>query len=194
MNVLTILQNVREGDNPERHNYFLLHTRSANQVAEGANSFHVVPAGSYQPGKLDFKRYSLPEDISFATTMVREFWEELRGEPEFEELYNPELLRKYETPNAYFLGVCFDPLNTKTEVLGCYMIDVMDAKQSPFGGATRKQEIEKQLVSTYEGSVSLVPLQERILMQYLNSRKSIPAFQQILQVVLEHPDTFGVNA
>ena len=191
INVLTILQNVRDTSG-QRHNYFLLHKRSSQGVAEGSNSYHVVPAGSYQPATVEFPEKVDPMDRNLNSTVVREFGEELLGIEEFSDLFNAELVMAYEkVPTASFIGVGLDPLNTKAEILACLTLDV--GKTPLFDGKQSSSEIQEHLTETYEGAVSLKPLSMSMLKQFRDNPMSIPAFRQILSVIIDHAEQFGVE-
>lgn len=190
INALTILRNVVDEDG-NKSNYFLLHKRSSKGVAEGSNSYHVVPAGSYQPATVEFPLKVDEVDKNLNSTVVREFGEELLGVEEFSDLFNAELVASYgKVPTASFLGVGLDPLNTKTEILACLVLDV---EQTPlFGGSRTKEAITQGLKETYEGAVSLKELSMPMIRQFRDNPMSIPAFRQILTVVAEHAEQFGV--
>ncbi len=191
INALTILQNV-EDDDGRSSSYFLLHRRSASGVAEGANSYHVVPAGSYQPATVEFPVLVDASDRNLNSTVVREFGEELLGIEEFADLFSPELVRAYEkVPPASFLGIALDPLNTKAEILACLTLDV---RRTPlFDGKRTRREIQAHLTDTYEGTVTLKELTMPMIRQFRDNPMSIPAFRQILAVVAEHAGQFGVQ-
>lgn len=190
--VLTILQNVLDEEAGEKRGFFLLHKRSAENVAEGGNSYHAVPAGSYQPATVEFPEVVDLLDRNLNTTVVREFGEELLGKEEFFDLFSSELVAGYgKVPTATFLGVGLDPLNTKTEIMGCMVLDV--EKTPLFGGKTTRRAIEERLTGTYEGAVSLKELSMPMLKQYRDNPMSIPAFRQILTVVAQHAAAFGVS-
>lgn len=191
INALTILQNVQDEEG-NRRNYFLLHKRSTKNVAEGANSYHVVPAGSYQPATVEFPEKVQEADRNLNSTVVREFAEELLGEEEFSSLFNSELILSYKkVPTASLIGIGLDPLNTKTEIMACLVLDV---DQTPvFGGEKTAKAIQERLIESYEGSVTLKELSLPMIKQFRDNPMSIPAFRQILSVVHQHPDEFGVS-
>lgn len=107
INALTILQNV-EDDDGRSSSYFLLHRRSASGVAEGANSYHVVPAGSYQPATVEFPALVDASDRNLNSTVVREFGEELLGIEEFADLFSRNWLRAYEKVPPASSGIALD--------------------------------------------------------------------------------------
>lgn len=190
VNALTIIHNVRDGKG-KKGSYFLLHKRSGN-VAEGIGNYHVVPAGSYQPATVEFPERVEEIDRNLNFTVVRELGEELLGEEEFSDLFSSELVTAYrKIPAAELIGIGFDPLNTKTEIMACLTLDAETTNL--FGGKTTAEEIQDQLTSTYEGQVSLKELTRPMIRQFRDNPMSIPAFRQILTVVLEHGQRFGVR-
>ncbi|MBQ2475681.1 MAG: ribosomal RNA small subunit methyltransferase A [Desulfovibrio sp.] len=97
-----------------------------------------------------------------------------------------------------FLGLGFEPLNTKTEVLSALFID-LDRPQdaSLFGGRTRRSEYEKMLSGNgnYEGDVMLRPLTTAMLTQYENDSRSTASMKEIMRIMNkpENRAYFGVR-
>ena len=193
INVLTIIKNISLEDG-EKSDYFLLHKRSAKNVAEGANSFHVVPAGSFQPTTLIMPEVLDEHDTSMVNTATREFYEELMGYEEFSELLSARLLtEKAEKLDIRYIGVGLDPLNTKAEVLAYVILDIDDLDMTLFENKKTKEDIIKKLKENDEGNVKLKPFTLPMLKQFRDNPSSIPAFRQILDVVIDHADFFGVR-
>lgn len=193
VNVLTIFQNVQEAaetEVPDYHTYFLLHRRSETKVAEGCGKLHVIPAGSYQPAGLNIPVIPESCDYNLENTAIREFCEELLGLPEFEQMSNSNLLKSLNA-KAYFLGVCFEPVNTKTEILACMVIDVKECEQ--FKTCNTVQKLQQRLKNNYEGKVSLQRLDMDHVKQYMDDPRSTPAFAQIMEIVQENHAFFGVE-
>lgn len=194
INVLTILKNV-ELENGTKSDFFLLHKRSAKNVAEGANSYHVVPAGSFQPTAMIMPKVLNEFDLSPVNTVIREFYEELMGYEEFSDLFNANLLSDTEKElDVHYIGVALDPLNTKAEVLAYMTIDVSDRTFSLFEGKRTKEELDKFWKDNHEGKVKLRPMNRSMLKQFKDNPSSIPAFRKILDVVLENEEFFGVKS
>ncbi|WP_245645262.1 XRE family transcriptional regulator [Pseudonocardia acaciae] len=57
---------------------FVLHERDGGKVADGGGLCHVMPAGEFQPSSMNHAR----EDLSLWRNIMREFSEELLGNPE----------------------------------------------------------------------------------------------------------------
>lgn len=198
IDTLTILHNLPDEDGVKR-SYFLLHKRSKTAVAEGPGTYHCIPAGSFQPaseanvGPLD--EYDRPEH-----TVLREFAEELMGMDECSELNAAELYDELQVElfikHLYYLGVGFEPFNTKTELLTALMLDLDDpaiAGARFLRGCRTKADVEARLKVNYEGTVTLKPFTHAFVNQYARLSNSTPSFQQILHVVQRFPDFFGVE-
>lgn len=192
---LTILKNVTVADDKKK-NFFLVHKRS-QKVAEGTGSYHAVPAGSYQPAAVEFPESVDPADKNLESTVIREFGEELFGIDEFENLYNSKLLQGgLGLPHPFFMGVGLDPLNLKTELMACMIIDAEQdsrAERPVFGGKKTFSDIEKVISDSYEGAVSLKELTPVMLRQFYDNPMSIPSFRQLLKTVDKHRAFFGVE-
>ena len=203
INTITILKNMTDdaeaGDS--KADFFLLHKRG-NKVAEGMGNYHVVPAGSYQP-LLEYAEREDTDSDHFAETMkntvLREFGEELLEYEEFLDLNTSDLLQNLDgILEPVFLGIGFEPLNTKTEVLAALFID-MDRKEVAglFNKCTRRSEFEKMLNSNgnYEGDVMLRPLTTAMLTQYENDSRSTASMKEIMRIMNrpENRALFGVR-
>lgn len=193
VNALTVLKNVEVGSVADK-NYFLLHQRSGTSVAEGRGKLHVIPAGSYQPSGTEIPVYPETEDYTLGSTVIREFYEELFSKPELENAQRGKIISAQQLTeiNVYFLGLCFEPLNTKIEILACIEIDV-SAKESPFGDAKSVSAIESKIKANYEGKVKLQPLDYVHVQQYCDDPRSTPSFAQIMRIVLDNPTSFGIT-
>ncbi len=75
ISTLTIRRD-RRGD----HHRFVLHERDGGKVADGGGLCHVMPAGEFQPSSVDL--VDVRNDFSLWRNMMREFSEELLGNPE----------------------------------------------------------------------------------------------------------------
>ncbi len=201
INTITILQNmIDDTEQGERETYFLLHKRG-NKVAEGMGNYHVVPAGSYQP-LLDYTvREETPSDSVAETmknTVLREFGEELLDYEEFLDLNTSELLQRLDQIlDPVYLGVGFEPLNTKTEVLAALVIDLATpGGASLFGGRSKRSEFDKLFGAngSYEGDVMLRPLNTAMLKQYENDSRSTASMKEIMRILArpENQAIFGV--
>ena len=132
-------------------------------------------------------------DTSMVNTATREFYEELMGYEEFSELLSSHLLmEKAEKLDIRYIGVGLDPLNTKAEVLAYVILDIDDLDMTLFDNKKTKEDIIKKLKENDEGNVKRKPFTLPMLKQFRDNPSSIPVFRQILDVVLDHPDHFGL--
>ena len=145
-------------------------------------------------------------DKTLVFTAVKEFGEELLGKEEDLSSLDIQAANSYgalnsmslemitgedcEMPKIGFIGVGFDPLNTKTEIMAYKIIDV--EKEKLFNGRRKKEDIQAYLTDSYEGAVVLIELTYSEVERYRDELRSIPAFRQILKVVGEHGEQFRV--
>ena len=97
----------------------------------------------------------------------------------------------YKIPKIGFIGIAFDPLNTKTEIMAYMIIDA--EKDKLLGGRKTKREIQSYFTESYEGSVILTELNYSEIERYRDEPKSIPAFRQIMKVIGEHGEMFWIT-
>lgn len=55
------------------------------------------------------------------------------------------------------------------------------------------KDLTEYLQDNYEGQVFIKELSEDMVKQFRDSHRSTPAFRQIMSIVLDHPDSFGVR-
>lgn len=198
IDTITIFHNLLDDDGTKR-SFFLLHKRSSTAVAEGPGQYHCIPAGSFQPATEsnsgDLDPYDEPEH-----TVLREFAEELMNMDECTELNAAELYEELQieefAAHLYYLGVGFEPLNTKTELLSALVLDMDDpdiANAKFLRGCTTKAELAARLKENYEGSVSFKPLTHAFVNQYAKMSSATPSFRQIMRVIQRFPAFFGVK-
>lgn len=197
IDTLTIFHNLPD-ENGQRRSYFLLHKRSSTAVAEGPGAYHCVPAGSFQPTQA---RGALSEFDAPQHTVLREFAEELMGMEECAELNAAELYSAFEigefAAHLYYLGIGFEPLNTKAELLSALMLDLDDERVAGarfLRGCRNVSDVRARLNMNYEGAVTLKPLTTAFVRQYAHMSAATPSFRQIMQIVLQFPDFFGVES
>ena len=103
------------------------------------------------------------------------------------------LTEKAEKLDIRYIGVGLDPLNTKAEVLAYLILDIDDLDMTLFDKKKTKEDIIRKLKENDEGNVKLKPFTIPMLRQFRDNPSSIPAFRQILKVVIEHADHFGLK-
>ena len=174
VNCLLIVKNF-EGDHPAATNQFILHERTQNTM-EAQNTMHVIPAGGHQPHR---QNYGTPTTRSIWRTVVREFVEELFNKEQLSGINNsgidffkhpditPYVSTIFQAPGRaeiFYLGMGFDPLTTKPEVLVSIVIDwkaITRAKPS-----LSKGNFIQSIEQNYEGgTVHPVPLSPENLLR-----------------------------
>ena len=212
VDTLTVVKNLPDGSG-RKANYCLIHQRSFKGVTEGVGNRHVIPAGSHEY-YIDEHRSSEDDIIEkdFAYTCVREFGEELLGEDSWEHLRTPNLVPRhplYQKLDPVFLGVGFEPLNTKTELLAAIVIDgvsdLWDIFQDNFRdiGVTNPHKITKAVFekavnsrTNDEGhSISLMEMNEDELEELIHADDTTASMNEIIRIVLlpENRAFFGVT-
>ena len=195
VNNATILQNVEMPENPRdpdsrivKRNVLLLHQRSG-KVAEGIGSIHVVPAGSYQPVGADL---SSEFNVQMANTVYREFGEELLNIDEFFHLGDEEILEEqYKRWKVILLGIGFEPLNTKVEVMTAMKIDLdQEENRRMFGGHQTLEGLKGYFHDNYEGTLVYVPMEKKTLHQYQTDPRMTQSGKEIMAIMLEHLEYF----
>ena len=140
---------------------FLLHWRDPAKVATAAGIYGLIPAGEFQPSSVASS--DRENDFDMWRNMVREYSEELLGEPERDgsqgvpldydnwSLYRAlESARRDERVRAYCLGVGLDTLTLTATVLTVVVMDD-DVFDSLFGDTVRINT-EGVLVAAAESS------------------------------------------
>lgn len=140
---------------------FLLHWRDPAKVATAAGIYGLIPAGEFQPSSV--ASWDRQNDFSIWRGMVREFSEELLGEPERDgssgeplDYENWPLYRELEQARdddrvrAFCLGVGLDTLTLTATVLTVVVFD--DDLFDALFGDTVRINAEGELVSSAEST------------------------------------------
>jgi transcriptional regulator with XRE-family HTH domain len=158
---------------------FLLHWRDPAKVATAAGIYGLIPAGEFQPSTV--ATHDRENDFSLWRSMVREYSEELLGEPERDgssgeplEYESWPLYRKMEDARIssrvrpYCLGIGLDTLTLTATILTVVVFD--DDVFDDLFGDTVEINAEGTLVSTADAtSVSDgVPFDESSVSRLLN--------------------------
>jgi len=184
---LTLLKNF-EG---EDRTVFLMQRRMS-KVYEGTEVFNVVPAGTYKP--IFIENVSDPDaevtkkiNIDPVNTVVREFLEEVADNESYEKLSSKKILlqkRREIYADVFFLGVGFEPLNLRTELLTCMVVDV---QMSPiFEGHMSYEGFKEHVAKTFGGTVIIRDFTVHDLEQYSDNLRSTPASREILEFAVDH--------
>lgn len=113
--------------------YFLMHDRSMTGVAEGEGQLHVIPGMTFAPAiGVSTDRILIERDFDLTRCIIREYGEEVAGEPEFDSTedfldYPPYSKLSVAIRGArirpYFLGIEVNPLNLRPEILVACVFD-----------------------------------------------------------------------
>ncbi len=159
---------------------FLLHWRDPAKVATAAGIYGLIPAGEFQPSSVT--AWDTKNDFNLWRNMVREYSEELLGEPERDgsqgqpiDYDNWSLYRSLQqsrsegTVNAYCLGLGLDTLTLTATLLTVVVID--DHVFDELFGDTVKINAEGSLVSAIESTAVSdgVPFTEETVQRMLTS-------------------------
>ena len=161
------------------------------QVSNSAGGFRIIRnpgADSYAVETHENQETdSDAEAETMKNTVLREFGEELLDYEEFLDLNTSDLLQRlHEILHPLFLGLGFEPLNTKTEVLSALVIDVeQDDDASLFGHRTKRSEFENLFGKNenYEGDIMLRPLTTAMLQQYENDSRSTASMKEMMRIL-----------
>ena len=186
---LTILKNFENSDKV----VFLMHRR-LSPTAESGEEFNVIPAGSYKP--VIIENVSDPDaegtkriNIDPLNTVVREFLEQAVDKETYEKLSSKRMLlqkRKEIYADVFFLGVGLEPLNTRTELLTCMVVDV--AMSPIFEGHKDIDGFTENIAKTFEGTVLVREFTIPNLEQYSDNLRSIPTSREILEFAIDRFD------
>lgn len=185
INTLLIKLDKKEGD------IFYFHDRNKKKLAEAMNTYHVVPAGTFQPATSMNNNHKL--DFNFKRNILRELAEELLGKKELAEIIRSRedfakdyKISKYESlmkdnskTKTFFLGVGLDPLTTKPEILTCMVVD---------GAEMRKlsRYIDIKFTDNDEGEHQEVSFEIDDLNRYIDNKKTLPAGKACLMLAKKH--------
>jgi hypothetical protein len=152
-----------------------LHSRS-EKVAEGINTKHVVPAGTFQPIHHDDSYHE--RDFNFYVNIMREFGEEFYGDKDLvlpvnekEDILKRKSIRKYHyliTQNrakVFYLGIGLDCLTLKPEILTAIIFKLKDFDEL-FGGVNLKPnnegipyavDLTRDNLKSYSKDITMLP-------------------------------------
>jgi transcriptional regulator with XRE-family HTH domain len=158
--ITTLTVRLRRYPNPPS---FLLHWRDPSRVATAAGVYDVIPAGEFQPSSVAL--WDRRNDFSLWRNMVREYAEELLGQPEHDgtrtdpvDYERWSLFQKLEQArsegkvSAHVLGMGLDALTLAATILTVVVIDD-DTFEETFGATVRFNE-EGEVVAVGDGGVA----------------------------------------
>jgi len=172
----------------KKGNFFFMHKRSKKNLAEAMNTYHVVPAGTFQPRHKEDGLHDMEFDMY--KNIMREFGEELLGQQEFqtlatdlEDVIDIDPVSFYHSliesgkGHAYFLGMGLDCLTTKPEFFTALVFKDLDVKRVKFK-------------DNFEGEHFPVSLTEERMNYYMEYEKTLPAGAACIWLVNENMDFF----
>jgi transcriptional regulator with XRE-family HTH domain len=159
---------------------FFLHWRDPKKVAENGGTYHVIPAGEFQPSSVN--PWDRRSEFDFWRNIVREYSEEFLGTPEHDGTRSQPIdydgwpfyqqlqdARRRGTLQVSLLGMGLDALTLAATVLTVVVIDD-DEFRSIFGGATSLNE-EGEIMNPDGGPpLDGVPFTEGAVHRLLSTR------------------------
>jgi transcriptional regulator with XRE-family HTH domain len=176
---------------------FVLHNRSAGNVAVAGGMLHIMPAGVFQPSSILPAAQSA--DFDLWRNIVREYSEEFLGNTEHggdgqpadyaaEPLAAIDRARQEGTARAYCLGVALDALTLWGEVLTVVVFDG-PTYDSLFGGMVSTNE-EGTIVKTGRTRpTSALPFTQHTIDELISSGRLAPAAAGCIELAWRHRRT-----
>ena len=124
------------------------------------------------------------DEIEPIKTVIKEFAEELLDKEGYGDLASEELLdifNKGLCADCLYLGVGLEPLNLKTEMLACLIVDV--SRSSILNHCKNGEQLKTFLSTNYEGDLIFAPFEKMYVDQYKDTYHTIPACRTILNIV-----------
>jgi len=178
---------------------FLLHWRDPARVATAGGIYDVIPAGEFQPSSI--APWSQAADLDLWRNMVREYSEELRGEPEHDGSsgtpvdydrwpFYRAMTRARETGRltVYCLGVGLDALTLAATIPTVVVVDE-DAFDEIFGDVV---DVNAEGVTVKsirgQGSATGIPFTEENVERLLADEPMAPPGAACLYLAWQHRD------
>ncbi|MGH3942045.1 MAG: helix-turn-helix domain-containing protein [Pseudonocardiaceae bacterium] len=175
---------------------FLLHWRDPARVATAGGPYGVIPTGEFQPSSVGL--WDRGNDFDLWRNMVREYSEELLGEPEHDgtrsqpidypqwPLYQQlQAARADGSVAAFFLGLDLNALSLAATILTVVVFDD-DVFTEMFGGAVRFNE-EGEIVAVGGGTPAEgVPFTEAAVRRMLETEPMTASCASCLSLAWKH--------
>ncbi|MGH3913145.1 MAG: helix-turn-helix domain-containing protein, partial [Pseudonocardiaceae bacterium] len=179
---------------------FLLHWRDPAKVATGG-VYGVIPAGEFQPFSVGL--WDRCNDFDLWRNVVREYAEELLGEPEYDGSRSRSInygqwplfqqlqaARADGSVSAFFLGLGLIASTLTASILAVVVIDD-DVFTEVFGTAVRFNE-EGEIVAVGNGTpIEGVPFTEAAVRRMLETEPMVPSGAACLALAWRHRDSLG---
>jgi len=181
---------------------FLLHWRDPTKVAGGGGTYGVIPAGEFEPSSVAL--WDRHNDFDLWRNIVREYAEELLGEPEhdgtrsrpidyehwplFERL---QAARADGSVGVFFLGFNASALTLSTNILTVAVFDD-DVFTDVFGSMVRFNE-EGEIVAVGGGTPAEgIPFTETAVRRMLETEPMTASGAACLALAWKHRDTLSL--
>ncbi|MCI3276243.1 helix-turn-helix domain-containing protein [Streptomyces cylindrosporus] len=175
---------------------FVLHHRSAVNVALAGGIYHIMPAGVFQPSSV--MPWDQSNDFDLWRNMLREYAEEFLGMPEAdgssgepidydgtEPFKSLSEARRAGKLQAFTFGIGLDPLTLAGEILAVVVIDA-DVYDRVFHTMV-SQNTEGAVVSASAADVAAgIPFTEANVRRLLDSEPLAPAAAACLDLAWQH--------
>ncbi|MGH3802384.1 MAG: helix-turn-helix domain-containing protein, partial [Pseudonocardiaceae bacterium] len=176
--------------------------RDPAKVATGGGSYGVIPTGEFQPSSA--APWDRQNDFDLWRNMVREYSEELLGQPEHDNtrtgpinyvqwpLYQQlQAARTEGSLSAFVLGIGVDALTLSTNILTAVVVDD-DVFTEVFGSAVRYNE-EGEIVTIGGGTpIEGIPFTEAAVRRMLESEPIAETGAACLALAWTHRTALGL--
>ncbi|WP_262063969.1 helix-turn-helix transcriptional regulator [Streptomyces sp. STR69] len=175
---------------------FVLHHRSAANVALAGGIYHIMPAGVFQPSSV--MPWDQSNDFDLWRNMLREYAEEFLGMPEadgssgepidydgtdpFKSLNEARLTGKLR---AYTFGIGLDPLTLAGEILSVVVIDA-DVYDRVFQTMVSQNTEGSVVSSSATDGAAGIPFTEANVRRLLDSEPLAPAAAACIDLAWQH--------
>ena len=180
---------------------FLLHWRDPAKVATAGGIYDVIPAGEFQPSSVGL--WDRRNDFDLWRNVVREYSEELLGEPEHDgtrsQSIDYELWPLYQqlqtarvngAVGTFLLGLGLDALTLAATILTVVVIDD-DVFTEVFGSTVRFND-EGEIVSVGGAPAEGVPFTEEAVSRMLETEPMASPGAACLARAWQHRDVLGL--
>lgn len=180
---------------------FLMHWRDPALVASGGGTYHVTPAGEFEPSELSPS--GLHDDLDLWRNIMREYAEEYLGHKDYTmaggwsiDYRNTSPFREFREARAsgglwpWYLGVVMDPLTWKPEIMTVVVFDGVvyddifrNMKKDPEGkkmgedhdGNRMGYPFDLKHVSMFTSAVETTPVASALLSRAWDLRQTLLA-------------------
>lgn len=177
---------------------FVLHHRSAANVAVAGGIYHIMPAGVFQPSSV--MPWDQANDFDLWRNMLREYAEEFLGDPEAdgssgapidydgaEPFRSLNEARREGKLRAFCFGVGLDPLTLAGEILSVVVID-SEVYDTVFAGLVSQNSEGSIVGASASGAMAGIPFTEANIRRLVKEEPVAPAAAACLDLAWHHRD------